>query len=62
MRKYLDALGINGHRNFYSLRHGFETIAGGTKDQITTDFVMGHAKEEIAAQYREWISDERLRP
>ena len=60
MRKLLNGLGIKGHRNFYSLRHGFETVAGGTKDQITTDFIMGHAKEEISAQYREWVSDERL--
>jgi integrase len=27
-RKLLDALGINGHRNFYALRHTFETVGG----------------------------------
>ncbi len=32
MRKVLDALGINGHRNFYGLRRTFETIGGETKD------------------------------
>lgn len=32
MRKHLNALGINGHRNFYVLRHTFETIGGEAKD------------------------------
>src|SRR5262249_34104040 len=34
MRKLLNSLGINGHRNFYALRHTFETIGGEAKDQV----------------------------
>jgi integrase len=32
-RKLLDALGIDGNRSFYALRHTFETIGGEAKDQ-----------------------------
>lgn len=60
-RKYLDALGINGHRNFYALRHTFETIGGEAKDQVAVDHIMGHARDDMASAYRERISDERLR-
>jgi integrase len=60
-RKLLDALGINGHRNFYALRHTFETIGGEAKDQVAVDAVMGHARDDMASVYRERISDERLR-
>jgi integrase len=59
-RKVLDKLGINGKRNFYALRHTFETIGGEAKDQIAVDFIMGHAREDMASVYRERISDERL--
>src|SRR5207342_195190 len=31
-RKVLDTAGINGNRNFYALRHTFETIGGEAKD------------------------------
>jgi integrase len=61
MRKLLDSLDINGHRNFYTLRHTFRTIADEAKDQVSTDFIMGHAREDMASVYRERISDERLR-
>jgi integrase len=61
MRKLLDALGINGNRNFYALRHVFETIGGEAKDQIAVDSIMGHAREDMASVYRERISDERLK-
>jgi integrase len=61
MRKVLDSLDINGHRNFYALRHTFETIGGETKDQVAVDFIMGHAREDMASVYRERISDARLK-
>jgi integrase len=60
-RKLLDALGINGHRNFYALRHTFETVGGEAKDQVAVDHIMGHARDDMASVYRERISDERLR-
>lgn len=61
MRKHLDALGIGGQRNFYALRHTFETIGGEAKDQVAVDHIMGHARDDMASVYRERISDERLR-
>ncbi len=61
MRKHLDALGIEGNRNFYALRHTFETIGGEAKDQVAVDHIMGHAREDMASAYRERISDERLK-
>jgi integrase len=60
-RKLLNSLGINGSRNFYALRHTFETIGGEAKDQVAVDYIMGHAREDMATVYRERISDERLR-
>jgi integrase len=60
MRKLLNSLGINGHRNFYALRRTFETIGGEAKDQIAVDHIMGHAREDMASVYRERIGDERL--
>ena len=48
-------------RNFYALRHTFETIAGESRDQVAVDFIMGHADYTMAGVYRERISDERLR-
>lgn len=61
MRKFLDALGINGKRNFYALRHTFETIGGEAKDQVAVDHIMGHARDDMASVYRERISDVRLK-
>jgi integrase len=61
VRKLLDALGINGHRNFYALRHTFETVGGEALDQVAVDFIMGHARENMASVYRERISDARLK-
>jgi integrase len=61
MRKLLDALGISGKRNFYALRHTFETIGGEAKDQVAVDHIMGHARDDMASVYRERISDERLK-
>jgi integrase len=61
IRKLLDTLKL--HRKglgFYSLRHSFETVAGGAKDQVALDHVMGHVREDMASVYRERIEDERL--
>ena len=46
---------------FYALRHGFETIAGETADQVAVDAVMGHVPPGMSAAYRERIGDDRLR-
>jgi integrase len=62
MGRLLERLGINGRRNFYCLRHTFETIGGESRDQVAVDHVMGHAPRagDMASVYRERISDERL--
>ncbi len=61
MRKLLDKLGINGHRNFYCLRHTFQTIGDEARDFLAVRSIMGHADNDISAVYRERVSDERLR-
>jgi integrase len=60
-RKLLDWLGINGNRNFYAIRHGFETMAGESRDQPAVDSLMGHDSGSMANVYRERISDARLK-
>jgi len=45
---------------FYALRHTFETIAGDSRDQVAVDFIMGHARDDMASVYRERIDDDRL--
>jgi integrase len=60
-RKLLNKLDINGHRNFYTLRHTFRTVADEARDQPAADFIMGHARDDMASVYRERISDERLK-
>ena len=58
----LHKLGLKRPRlGFYGLRHGFETIAGENGDQIAVDAVMGHVPKGMGANYRERISDDRLR-
>ncbi len=57
----LKSLNINSHRNFYTLRHNFETWGGESRDQVGVDAIMGHVDPSMAGQYREGISDERLR-
>jgi integrase len=59
-RELLNRLGIDGHRNFYTLRHTFRTVADGAKDQPAADYIMGHEVSHRSSVYREAISDERL--
>jgi integrase len=60
-RKLMNKLGINGHRNFYALRHVFRTTGDEAKDQPAVDFIMGHEVPHMSSVYRETISDARLR-
>lgn len=46
---------------FYALRHVFETVSGNAKDQIATNYVMGHSDASMAAVYREGIDPERIK-
>jgi integrase len=61
MRKLLNKLDIDGHRNFYTLRHTFRTVADEAKDQPAADYIMGHEVPHMSSVYRETISDARLR-
>lgn len=59
--KVLRAIGLKrAGLSFYALRHGFETIAGDTTDQVAVDAIMGHKPKGVAGVYREQISDDRL--
>ncbi len=60
-RKLLDNLNLHRPRlGFYTLRHTFATIAGGSRDQVAVDSLMGHARDDMARVCRERIEDERL--
>jgi integrase len=63
MAKLLKSLGINGRKRlgFYTLRHIFRTVADESKDQVAVVHIMGHARDDMASAYREYIADERLR-
>ena len=39
----------------------FETIGGGSRDQVAVNLIMGHADSSMAAEYREEVGDDRLR-
>jgi integrase len=60
-RKLLDSLEINGSRNFYALRHTFQTIGDDSGKPHAVRHIMGHASDDISAEYRERVSDESLR-
>ncbi len=60
IRKLIRKLGLRGGRNFYALRHTFETIGGEARDQIAVDAIMGHVRDDMASVHRERISDDRL--
>jgi integrase len=62
MAKLLTELKLHRPRlNFYALRHTFETIGGDAKDQVAVDHIMGHARNDMASEYRERVFDERLK-
>ena len=60
LRKLLNKKEINGHRNFYTLRHTCRTVADETRDQAACDYVMGHESPHMSTLYREKIGDDRL--
>jgi integrase len=61
LRKLLNKLKITGKRNYYSLRHTFQTIGDEARDFIAVRRIMGHVgSPDIADLYRERISDARL--
>jgi len=60
-RLILKDLEINGRRNFYTLRHTFQTVADESKDPVAVSSVMGHSDATMAGNYRHGVSDDRLR-
>jgi len=59
---FLHRVGLHRPRHgFYTLRHVLETIGGESRDQVAVDSIMGHERGDMASEYRERISDERLR-
>ncbi len=58
----LKAVGLNGCRGFYALRHTFQTIGEQTGDFPAVSAIMGHAPKagDMSAVYRERIDDARL--
>jgi integrase len=60
-RKLLDRLKVAGHRNFYALRHTLQTIGDEARDFLAVRHIMGHVGADIADEYREKLTDDRLR-
>ena len=56
-KTHLDGRGLS----FYRLRHTHRTIADESEDQPACNFVMGHADNTMAGNYRQRVSDHRLR-
>jgi integrase len=60
-RNVMKAAGV--HREgigFATLQHVFRTIADGSRDQVATNYIMGHSDGSMGAVYRERIDDARL--
>lgn len=55
------AAGLENGRGHYTLRHVFQTVGDESRDFPAVRSIMGHADASISAEYREEISDERLR-
>ncbi len=47
--------------NFYAVRHSFQTIAEESKDLPAVKAAMGHVDGTMSGEYREEISDQRMR-
>ena len=61
-KKIAKAAKIKGKRkSFYTLRHTFQTVGDETKDFVAVKALMGHVDGTISDDYREQISDDRLR-
>jgi hypothetical protein len=63
MAKLLKIVGVDRQGlGFYGLRHGFETIAGQTRNQPAVDRIMGHAErsDDMAAVYRQEEGDDTM--
>jgi integrase len=45
---------------FYSLRRTCETIGGDSRDQVATDYIMGHVTPGMGSVYCQRIEDDRL--
>lgn len=59
-RGLIKKAGLEGG-GLYWLRHTFQTIGDEARDHPATTAIMGHADNSMAGNYRETISDERLR-
>lgn len=60
-RKLLNATGLyRPGISFSALRHVFRTIADGCGDFPAIDRIMGHARDDMASNYRQRIDDDRL--
>ncbi len=51
----MKAVGLNGNRGFYAIRHGWQTVAEQTGDFPAVSSIMGHIDSSMAGQYRERI-------
>jgi integrase len=59
--KLLETLGLKRRQiGFYALRHTFETIGDGCRDQVAVDSILGHSDPTMAAESRPGIEDSRL--